>query len=705
MIAKDSGIGKSFSGIAKYLESGRSGNETDRVAWYDLVNLDAESIEQSADLMTAVANENTRVEKPTYHFSINWHKDESSLVSREMGLEIAREALKDVGLAEHQAMIVAHKDRDHFHIHIVANRIHPDTEKAWDRSFSKIKLENSMARLSLEHGFEIVPGRHNSKEMGLEPPLPDLSQPSEALRYEQRTDSPSFDTRAKLELPEIVDRSDTWEDLHKNLKESGYEIQTRKRGLVFVDEDGHFTKASSVSREFSRKNLENRFETPFTEPGNKPVAPLEKPKGRDLELVIDNSPDGRAARKIDTAMTKLENYDQLVIRTNKLFIERQDVLQRTQGTYEQFQQLEAAKNDVRAAFKESYADPNKAMEEFVNRSKKFGSEFAMQDLAKSPELFGKQAHGTVSRFTGVFVENDSVRAKEALLAAVEPYNKIVVQIDKDPDGYRANLKERFDKKSKADLSWMQKELKKTNRVGVERDFVKAAKDVKIADVSKLPFNSELRGAVAQNRLSELYGQQQDRTFARDSGLDVGADYKRFPSMPGMLTPEDKAAFVSVDKYARAKHAFEANSRWMNEGSPQAQKLFENLQETALNLTKAGPQAEKFFHKFKVDQRELYGVHLKPVAPKRDDAAIQRKQDMLQGKRDRSVKAEKRARANKALHPFAQKKSPNILRSLSSVLRIVGIPVPRIPMPKVPGAATLSKGLSSERPMGRELKRD
>ena len=46
---------------------------------------------------------------------------------------VADRVLARLGLEGHQVLIVAHRDREHPHLHVLVNRVHPETGKAWDR--------------------------------------------------------------------------------------------------------------------------------------------------------------------------------------------------------------------------------------------------------------------------------------------------------------------------------------------------------------------------------------------------------------------------------------------------------------------------------------------------------------------------------------------------------------------------------------------
>ncbi|NUP56550.1 MAG: relaxase/mobilization nuclease domain-containing protein [Gemmatimonadaceae bacterium] len=130
MIAVSSS-GRSFRALAAYLVAGRSGEERDRVAWSIGRNLPTDDPELAARFMRATASQNDRVEKPVYHIALSF--DPNDPVDRAAMERVANRVLERLGLAEHQAVIVAHRDREHAHMHILVNRVHPETGLAWER--------------------------------------------------------------------------------------------------------------------------------------------------------------------------------------------------------------------------------------------------------------------------------------------------------------------------------------------------------------------------------------------------------------------------------------------------------------------------------------------------------------------------------------------------------------------------------------------
>ncbi len=147
MIAKVLGSVASFSGSAAYClhdraEEGEPRPETaERVEWTDTRNLPTSRADRATAVMAATAESapelkrlagvpltGRKLQKPAYHFTLNWAKDETP--GRQEMSRAVDESMKALGLEKHQALIVAHNDRAHAHVHVLVNRVSMDTGKA-----------------------------------------------------------------------------------------------------------------------------------------------------------------------------------------------------------------------------------------------------------------------------------------------------------------------------------------------------------------------------------------------------------------------------------------------------------------------------------------------------------------------------------------------------------------------------------------------
>ena len=126
-----SSSGKSFRALAAYLAAGRTGEERDRVAWSVARNLPTNDPELGATFMRATAAQSAKVEKPVYHVVLSF--DPTDVPDRATMERVADKVLDRLGLAEHQTIIVAHRDRTHAHVHLLVNRVRPELGRAWER--------------------------------------------------------------------------------------------------------------------------------------------------------------------------------------------------------------------------------------------------------------------------------------------------------------------------------------------------------------------------------------------------------------------------------------------------------------------------------------------------------------------------------------------------------------------------------------------
>lgn len=117
---------------------------TDERVWFtDTRNLLETDPQRALDEMWFTAGEQTVLkrangirtsgracEDPVKTISLSWHKDDQP--APEHMVEAADAFLKHMGWQEHQAVYVAHRDTEHRHIHIILNKVHPETGRTLD---------------------------------------------------------------------------------------------------------------------------------------------------------------------------------------------------------------------------------------------------------------------------------------------------------------------------------------------------------------------------------------------------------------------------------------------------------------------------------------------------------------------------------------------------------------------------------------------
>jgi Relaxase/Mobilisation nuclease domain len=152
-------LGRGFKGPVLYAAFGRAGSRQDRVDWAETYNLPTRDLELAACFMGATANGSVSgTRTPVYFFSVSFDIDDP--VDEAMMGRVARRTLRDMGLEEHEAVVVAHKDRSHPHLHFIVNRVHPTRFVLWRKWWDYGRMERSLRAQEVELGLRVVPGRH-----------------------------------------------------------------------------------------------------------------------------------------------------------------------------------------------------------------------------------------------------------------------------------------------------------------------------------------------------------------------------------------------------------------------------------------------------------------------------------------------------------------------------------------------------------------
>ena len=180
MIATVHKGGASFKGVVDYcLSEGRAREDerdergedkAGRVAWSETRNVAAEDPRQAARVMaaTALRSEDLKqlagvkaggraLEKPVCHYSLSWAKDEKPGL-KEMGQAVT-ESLEKMGLADRQAVMIAHRDTAQPHVHVVVNRVSVEDGRAAKLGNSYLKLSRWAERYEREQGRIRCPQR------------------------------------------------------------------------------------------------------------------------------------------------------------------------------------------------------------------------------------------------------------------------------------------------------------------------------------------------------------------------------------------------------------------------------------------------------------------------------------------------------------------------------------------------------------------
>ena len=244
MIAASSS-GQSFGALGAYLVGDES-----RVGWAETRNMmegmdggDIDPDAVAAEMRDEAAA--SGVAKPVYHVAIAFDPDDHPTEAEVRAA--ADRTLRDLGLDDHQALVVRHTDQPHAHVHLMVNRIGPDG-KAWSTWRDRYRLRSSMEAQERELGVRWT-GRNRELERG----APTLEVQAQSGNSER-----GFAAEVRAKALADLRESGSWSDLDGRLASHGLRVERRGREAVVTDGERE-ARLSSVSRAVSRRRLENRL--------------------------------------------------------------------------------------------------------------------------------------------------------------------------------------------------------------------------------------------------------------------------------------------------------------------------------------------------------------------------------------------------------------------------------------------------------------
>ena len=263
---------QSFRNLARYLGRPKAGREDEvRVDWIETRYLAlAKDLPGAAREMDIVASGSDRVQSPVLHASISWAPEDDP--SREQMQEVADGLLSTLGMADHQAIYVAHADEDYAHLHIMANRVHPRTRTAANLRLSWRRTQKYLRHAERRMGFREVPGHLYQLEGQMRP---DRSQSLSKGAYKGvvRDGVLPFQMLVRRAAGDDFEKAASWNDLTRRLRGHGLQLEARRKGLVVTD-GAEYAKSSSVMPGISARRLAERFGETFAEYEQRVRAPV-----------------------------------------------------------------------------------------------------------------------------------------------------------------------------------------------------------------------------------------------------------------------------------------------------------------------------------------------------------------------------------------------------------------------------------------------
>ena len=103
--------------------------------------------------MVALAMEATRSKDPVDHWLLSWKEGEQPTQAQcNEAVEILK---RHLGMSsEHLAVFALHRNTENYHLHVVLNRVHPDTLRVEDKGWCIDKAHKAIAEIIHAQGWE-----------------------------------------------------------------------------------------------------------------------------------------------------------------------------------------------------------------------------------------------------------------------------------------------------------------------------------------------------------------------------------------------------------------------------------------------------------------------------------------------------------------------------------------------------------------------
>lgn len=279
---KRSDGGSSFATLGKYLTVVIDADTGEVVSRGEVMISPALlSAETAAAEMKAVAAENPRCKDAVMHAVLAWKKGERPTTEQwQSAVKHVMDSLKDrdgVSIGDHQYMAVAHDDTESFHVHIMANRVHPETYRANSPEWLHKTLDKACREIEATQGWQHSNGlykwdedkgkavamtreereqlREETQESGVKR---GTAGTGKASKMETYGDAESLETYCKgrpaKDLDQLMKRDGiNWQDVHSSLMKHGLLLHKGEKGGYTVSAEGAngeriHVKASKVFR-------------------------------------------------------------------------------------------------------------------------------------------------------------------------------------------------------------------------------------------------------------------------------------------------------------------------------------------------------------------------------------------------------------------------------------------------------------------------
>ena len=242
----------------------KEADTSERVAWTHTHNLATNDPEKAFRYMawTAMSAEQLKAEAgvartgrkatagPVYSFSLAWHPEQRP--EQEEMMRGAFDTLEGLGLMDHEAVMVAHRETEHPHVHVICNLVHPETGKRAVPSYDYLTLSKWAEEKEREDGKIYCDQRVQNNERRRQEAKKDRDLALVKHREEKAARAQEIET--------LYSASDSGKAFQAGLEEAGYTLaKGDKRGYVLVNDAGDIFSLSRQLKGQRAKDIKGRL--------------------------------------------------------------------------------------------------------------------------------------------------------------------------------------------------------------------------------------------------------------------------------------------------------------------------------------------------------------------------------------------------------------------------------------------------------------
>lgn len=249
--------GSGFAGVGRYL-SEKDGAE---MIGGNMAGRNADELSSEFGM---IRTQRQDIEKPVWHCVLSLPPGER--LNDEQWREVSEKHLRNMGMDpdRHQYALFRHSDREHDHVHILANRVSYEGE-VWHGKWEGVKSRKSVQRLEMEYYLTRTPGVGQGRDKRIKE-----SRAEKEMQARLGVDSPK--KRIAAQIDEAIGKSDgTREDFEKQCQTLGVAVKWnvskttgRLSGVSFKLQDApkdmaNAFKGSQIGKDYSWKGLERKL--------------------------------------------------------------------------------------------------------------------------------------------------------------------------------------------------------------------------------------------------------------------------------------------------------------------------------------------------------------------------------------------------------------------------------------------------------------